>query len=144
MSNFNQNKIVIDKNELQKIYKRQLDLVKENQELTKDIEYRDYRIMKLEKELREMQSRFIRLYGTLKRGCRNNHYLSEATFLGEAETVEKYSMRRHKYCYPAVIETLEHYNIKGELWCCSDWVLKSLDRLEGTPDLFYRKEVPII
>lgn len=58
MSNFNQNKIVIDKNELQKIYKRQLDLVKENQELTRDIEFRDYRIMKLEKELREMQSKF--------------------------------------------------------------------------------------
>lgn len=58
MSNFNQNKIVIDKNELQKIYKRQLDLVKENQELTRDIEFRDYRIMKLEKELREIQSKF--------------------------------------------------------------------------------------
>lgn len=58
MSNFNQNKILIDKNELQKIYKRQLDLVKENQELTRDIEFRDYRIMKLEKELREMQSKF--------------------------------------------------------------------------------------
>lgn len=58
MSNFNQNKIVIDKNELQKIYKRQLDLVNANIELTRDIEYRDYRIMKLEKELREMQSKF--------------------------------------------------------------------------------------
>jgi TolA-binding protein len=58
MSNFNQNKIAIDKNELQKIYKRQLDLVNANIELTRDIEYRDYRIMKLEKELREMQSKF--------------------------------------------------------------------------------------
>ena len=60
MSNFNQNKIVIDKNELQKIYKRQLDLVKDYQELTRDIEFRDYRIMRLEKELREMQANTIK------------------------------------------------------------------------------------
>jgi gamma-glutamylcyclotransferase (GGCT)/AIG2-like uncharacterized protein YtfP len=91
-----------------------------------------------------MDKILVFVYGTLKRGCRNNHYLSEAMFLGEAETVEKYSMRRHKYWYPTVIETLEYYNIIGELWCCSESTLKSLDRLEGYPDLFYRKEVPVI
>lgn len=91
-----------------------------------------------------MDKHIVFVYGTLKKGYRNNHYLSDAIFLGAAETVEKYHMRRHKYWYPAVIETLEHYNIIGELWSCSDCVLKSLDRLEGTPDLFYRKEVPII
>jgi hypothetical protein len=36
--------------------KRQLELVKKNQELTRDIEFRDYRIIKLEKELRDMQA----------------------------------------------------------------------------------------
>lgn len=56
MNNFNQGKIAIDKTEIQKMYNRQLDLVKENQELTRDIEFRDYRIMKLEKELRDMQA----------------------------------------------------------------------------------------
>ena len=56
MNNFNQGKIVIDKTEIQNLYKRQLDLVKENQELTRDVEFRDYRIMKLEKELRDMQA----------------------------------------------------------------------------------------
>lgn len=91
-----------------------------------------------------MDKHIVFVYGTLKKGYRNNHYLSDAIFLGTAETVEKYSMRRHKYWYPAVIETLEHYNIRGELWSCSDWILKSLDRLEGTLDLFYRKEIPII
>jgi hypothetical protein len=38
------------------MYKRQLELVKKNQELTRDIEFRDYRITKLEKELRDMQA----------------------------------------------------------------------------------------
>lgn len=45
---------------IQKLYRRQLDLVKENQELTRDVEFRDYRIMKLEKELRDMQANMIK------------------------------------------------------------------------------------
>ena len=54
MNNFNQGKIIINKTEIQKLYKRQLDLVKENQELT-----RDYRIMRLEKELRDLQKMLL-------------------------------------------------------------------------------------
>ena len=59
MNNFNQGKIIINKTEIQKLYKRQLDLVKENQELTRDIEFRDYRIMRLEKELRDLQKMLL-------------------------------------------------------------------------------------
>lgn len=61
MSNFNQNKIAIDKSDIQKIYKRQLELVKENQEQRKDIEFRDYRIRKLEKELRDLNAKLLEL-----------------------------------------------------------------------------------
>lgn len=94
----------------------------------------------------------IFVYGTLKRGCGNNHYLDDATFLGEAETCEKYHMKRHEYWYPAVIENINDYSVSiqhtypitGELWCCSESTAKSLDRLEGYPDLFYRKEIPIM
>lgn len=42
--------------------KRQLELVKENQELTKEIEFRDYRIQKLEKELDEMKSKLLQIH----------------------------------------------------------------------------------
>lgn len=86
----------------------------------------------------------IFVYGTLKRGCRNHHYLKEASFLGQAETCEKYSMRKHEYWYPAAIESIPNYPIPGELWLCSEDTIKSLDRLEDIPSLFYRKEVPII
>ena len=73
-------------------------------------------------------------------------------FLGEAETCEKYHMKRHEYWYPAVIENINDYSVSiqhtypitGELWCCSESTAKSLDRLEGYPDLFYRKEIPIM
>ena len=98
------------------------------------------------------EKNLVFVYGTLKRGCRNNHYLDDAIFLGEAETCEKYLMRRHKYWYPAVIENINDYIasihhtylIIGELWSCSDRTLNLLDRLEGVPDLFYRKEIPIM
>ena len=59
MNNFNQGKIIINKTEIQKLYKRQLDLVKENQELTRDIEFRDHIIMRLEKELRDLQKMLL-------------------------------------------------------------------------------------
>lgn len=42
--------------------KRQLKLVKENQELTKEIEFRDYRIQRLEKELEEMKGMMVKLH----------------------------------------------------------------------------------
>lgn len=79
----------------------------------------------------------IFVYGTLKRG-----YLKDSIFVAEAETCEKYLMRRHSYDYPAVIEYISNYTIRGELYLINDF--KSLDRLEGTPDLFYRKEISIV
>lgn len=66
MSNFSQNRIAMDKSEIQRLYKRQLELVDINQELTRDIEFRDYRIQKLEKELREMQVKFAELSALTK------------------------------------------------------------------------------
>lgn len=86
----------------------------------------------------------IFVYGTLKRGCRNNHYLKDATFLGEAETIEKYSMKRHRGNYPAAIESDKNFTISGELWLCSEETAQSIDILEDYPYLFYRNEVSVI
>jgi gamma-glutamylaminecyclotransferase len=91
-----------------------------------------------------MCKHLVFVYGTLKKNCRNNNYLSDAKYIGPAETTEKYSMREHSFHYPAVIESEQEYYIKGELWLCLDRTLKLLDRLEGIPDLFYRKEISII
>ena len=100
--------------------------------------------MKGLKYMFENQKNLVFVYGTLKENCRNNNYLDDAKYIGTAETIEKYSMYKHKYYYPAVIESEQEYCIKGELWLCSDWTLKCLDRLEGAPDLFYRKEIAVI
>ena len=42
--------------------KRQLELIKENQELTKEVEFRDYRIQKLEKELDDVKSKLLLMH----------------------------------------------------------------------------------
>ena len=39
--------------------KRQLELVKENQELSKEIEFRDYRISRLEQEIRDLKNALL-------------------------------------------------------------------------------------
>ena len=83
-------------------------------------------------------------YGTLKKNYRNHKFLESSEFLGNAETAEQFSMRETEYNYPAVIETSKEFNISGELYRCSDETLKKLDKLEGTPYLFYRKHIPII
>lgn len=83
----------------------------------------------------------IFVYGTLKRGCRNNHYLKDATFLDIAETVNRYIMKKHVGNYPAALESDTKYTIPGELWLCSEETAKSIDRLEDYPYLFYREEV---
>lgn len=89
-----------------------------------------------------LNKHLVFVYGTLKRDYRNSHYLKDAIFVGDAETCEKYLMRRHSYDYPAVIEYISNCTIHGELYLINDF--KSLDRLEGTPDLFYRKEISIV
>lgn len=86
---------------------------------------------------------FIFVYGTLKRGCRNNHYLKDATFLDTAETVNRYSMKKHVGNYPAALKSDNKYTIPGELWLCSEETAKSIDRLEDYPYLFYREAVPV-
>lgn len=39
--------------------KRQLELVKENQELTKESEFKDFRISKLEQEIRDLKNALL-------------------------------------------------------------------------------------
>ncbi|MBD3793206.1 MAG: gamma-glutamylcyclotransferase [Campylobacterales bacterium] len=50
------------------------------------------------------------VYGTLKKGFENHHFLDGAKFLGEATTKEKYPMVNIVKAYPY----LNNFNAKGE------------------------------
>jgi len=83
------------------------------------------------------------VYGSLKKGFDNHNVLSnDATYIGEAITVDKYGMFEDSFGnYPYLIPTPimqiygELYHIKSkELW-------KSLDKFEGAPEYYQRQEI---
>ena len=82
------------------------------------------------------------VYGTLKNGFRNHHYLSGSRFLGTGRTTEKYAMHTEGGI-PFVVENEQVSYIFGELYSVDGSVLQNLDRLEGHPTWYQRKEVEI-
>lgn len=72
------------------------------------------------------------VYGTLKRGLSNSHYLSGQRFIAEARTQPNFRMVD---CggYPGMYPVTENgHSIAGEIWEVSDECLARLDLLEDT------------
>lgn len=80
----------------------------------------------------------IFVYGTLKRGQRNHHFLADQEFRGEARTLPRYRLcdcGRH----PALVNDSENgIAIHGEVWQVSHKALQKLDEYEEVPDYFSR------
>ena len=80
------------------------------------------------------------VYGTLKKGFGNHRLLEKAHFLGEAY------LRRTKMvdlgAYPAVI-TGGKKDVMGEIYQVDDETLARLDRLEGHPSFYERRQVKV-
>jgi gamma-glutamylaminecyclotransferase len=76
------------------------------------------------------------VYGTLKRGFRNQRYLSDAVFLGQFSTDRCYSMFDFTR-YPAVTQSGRDA-IAGEVYQISPHHLAATDTLEGYPEFFQR------
>lgn len=79
------------------------------------------------------------VYGTLKRGQRNFHYLEEAQFVGEFTTEAAYSIYLIDD-YPAVCLD-GGQAVQGEVYLVDDVQLRSLDRLEWYPEYYQRIEI---
>ena len=80
------------------------------------------------------------VYGTLKRGQRNSHYLRGAEFIGRFKTAAEYSMYEFDD-YPAVCLQGRHA-IHGEIYHVSDRQFQLLDELEWYPRFYQRIEIP--
>ena len=89
------------------------------------------------------QKHRVGVYGTLKQGYSNHRLLAKADFVGDACTFND---------YPLVVDGLPYlYEEEGhgkqvalELYDCTDKELEALDRLEGHPTFYARKEIEVI
>lgn len=88
-------------------------------------------------------NRLIFVYGTLRQSHGNHQLLKDARFYGVGATKDNYSM----YIaggYPYVISSEARYPIVGELYAVDDETLEKLDKMEGHPHYFERREVIVI
>lgn len=90
-------------------------------------------------ELKSVEIVFV--YGTLKQGFSNHHFLANANFLGNALTCKSYAL----YCsgLPFVIRDQAVSRIFGEAYSVDGVTLKALDCLEGHPSCYRREQIQI-
>lgn len=85
--------------------------------------------------------KLIFVYGTLKRGCSNHHFLSDQKFVGAARTVpgfRLYELGGHPGMVP---KDDDHAGVSGEIWEVDEAALVRLDALEGLDEGLYRRDV---
>jgi gamma-glutamylaminecyclotransferase len=87
----------------------------------------------------------IFVYGTLKRGLSNHHFLAGQAFVGHARTAPGYALYELSG-YPGMVPTPGNAEgVAGEVWSVDDACLAHLDELEGTDQgLFRREPVPLL
>ena len=93
------------------------------------------------KDLTAEKPHLVFVYGTLMQGYHNHMLLEDAIFLGQAQTAEKYRLTYTSF--PMMTEVSE-VKVKGELYRIDEREFDNLDILEGYPQLYYRKEIPIL
>lgn len=99
---------------------------------------------------RNMLWKHVFVYGTLKRGQPNHHWLTReengvARFLGTGATVRQFPLViGTRYNIPFLLDRcgLGH-NVHGEVYEIDDSMLQNLDILEDYPEFYDREEQPI-
>lgn len=88
------------------------------------------------------------VYGTLKRGFPNHHYMAGSTFICEAQTVDAYPLVvGGRWFTPYLMpEQGSGQPVKGELWEVPEAVMPALDELESThlPNGYRRHLIPVL
>lgn len=82
------------------------------------------------------------VYGTLKRGYRNNFLLEDSKFVGDGETVAE--CRLFDVGFPILRRKsddhfLHNAPVVGEVYECSDATIEQLDRLESEGRMYDRR-----
>lgn len=83
------------------------------------------------------------VYGTLRRGFCNHHYLRRAVPLGAARTRDGYAMYLSG-SIPYLLRRQPGRPVVGELYRVGAGILAGLDRLEEHPHVYRREPAPIL
>jgi gamma-glutamylaminecyclotransferase len=86
-----------------------------------------------------MNKHLVFVYGSLKQGFGNHHFLRTATLLEATRTGSRAFRMESMGGFPAVVKN-GSYAIEGELYEVDDETLRNLDRLEGN-GRFYNREL---
>lgn len=85
------------------------------------------------------------VYGTLKYGHGNNHFLGESRFITEASTVPSYRLYEiYQDGFPCMVPDENGVSVKGEIYQVTPKTLELLDLLEGVPRLYRRERVKFV
>jgi gamma-glutamylaminecyclotransferase len=85
------------------------------------------------------------VYGTLKRGFANHHFLDGQAFVGVARTAPGYALY-DLAGFPGMVRKDDDIEgVSGEVWSVGDEGLARMDLLECTAEGLYRREaVPLV
>jgi gamma-glutamylaminecyclotransferase len=88
------------------------------------------------------EQHLVFVYGTLRQVQSNHKLLGDAHCYGTGSTREMYAMYVSGG-YPYVISTEARYPIVGELYAVDDATLDTLDKMEGHPRYYTRREIVV-
>jgi gamma-glutamylaminecyclotransferase len=90
-----------------------------------------------------LEDNLVAVYGTLKKGYSNYHsYLTGSKHLGKGETKDKYPLVINGLPY-LIEDKGKGHNVEVDVFKVSGGVMAHLDRLEGHPNWYRRKQIEI-
>jgi gamma-glutamylcyclotransferase (GGCT)/AIG2-like uncharacterized protein YtfP len=90
-----------------------------------------------------LEEHLVAVYGTLKRGHANHYrHLTESKFIGKGVTKDKYPLIVRGLPY-MIEEKGKGHQVEVEVYKVDDDTFRDLDALEGHPNWYQRKRVPI-
>ena len=91
-----------------------------------------------------MTETYIFVYGSLRKGLKNHHYLENSEYIEEFISDEEFYLLAYENLnFPYLLEELAinkpKTKIKGEIYKINDNVLKKIDNLESNNEIYQRK-----
>lgn len=87
-------------------------------------------------------SEYLFVYGTLKRGFCNHHYLGDARYISPGKTLNDFAL--YTIEYPFLCHAPALYSVSGEVYQISQNDLARVDVLEQHPDDYCREVIDVL